>query len=535
MKSICLYFQVHQPFRLRTYRFFEMGEDHYYYDDYQNRFIVQQVAQECYIPMNQLLLELIQEYGKDFKVSFSFSGTVLEQFEKYAPEVLSSFRRLIKTGNVEIVAETHSHTLASLKNKIEFQRQIELNIKKLKEVFKVERPTTFCNAELIYSDNIGEDVAELGFKTILTEGAKHVLGWKSANYLYSNALNPDLNVLARNFPLSDDIAFRFQDCSWNQWPLTAEKFSQWLKNIDKEQPILNLFFRYETFGSYIKQNTGIFDFLRALPAHILKETNYKFKTPCEISEKQKPISRIYVPYPISWADEERDISSWMGNEMQAEAMNKLYEVSDLMIKCKDEQIRKDWEYLQTSDHAFFMCTKWFTAGDIRKEINPYENPYNAFINYMNVLSDLLIRLKSYELKNNPKKSKDMDVMNALSEKIQNFAEEFEDTAKEWSKKIEKKAKKTVLQGKQAIQSCDFDALIHQSDKKIKQLIKQVDVETWAKALDQASDELTEKVLHNMIPKIRKEYEETVKNLKKNTKTEIKKSKKKIEEIWKSIK
>ncbi|MDD4847853.1 MAG: FliG C-terminal domain-containing protein [Bacteroidales bacterium] len=535
MKSICLYFQVHQPFRLRTYRFFEMGEDHYYYDDYQNRFIVQQIANECYIPMNQLLLELIQEYGKDFKVSFSISGTALEQFEKYAPEVLSGFRRLIKTGNVEMVAETYYHSLASLKNTTEFKRQIELNIKKLKDVFKVERPTTFCNAELIYSDNIGEDIADMGFKTILTEGPKHVLGWKSANYVYGSALNANLNVLLRNFPLSDDITLRFPDCSWNQWPLTAEKFSQWVKGIDQEQPILNLFFRYETFGSHIKQNTGIFEFLRALPEHILKETDYKFMTPCEISEKYKPVSRVYVPYPISWADEERDISSWMGNEMQAEALQKLYEVSDLMINCKDEKIRQDWERLQTTEHAFFMCTKWFTAGDIRKEINPYENPYNAFINYMNVLSDLLIRLKEAEQKNNPKEAKEeIDIMDVISERVQTFADELEDTAKEWSKKIEKKAKKVVKQGKKSLQSFDFDQLLEQSDKKIKQLINEVDAETWAKALNQASDELTDKVLNNMVPKIRKEYDETVKNLKKITKTEINKSKKKIEDIWNKL-
>lgn len=533
MKSICLYFQVHQPFRLRTYRFFEMGEDHYYYDDYQNRFIVQQAANECYIPMNQLLLELIQEFGKDFKVSFSISGTALELFEQYAPEVLSGFRRLIKTGNVEIVAETYFHSLTSLKDKAEFKRQIEMNIKKLKDLFKVERPKTFCNAELIYSDNIGEDIAEMGFKTILTEGAKHVLGWKSSNYVYNNALNPDLNVLLRNFPLSDDITFRFTDCSWDQWPLTAEKFSQWLQNIDKEQPVLNLFFRYETFGSHIKQNTGIFEFLRALPAHILKETDYKFLTPSEISNTYQPISRVYVPYPISWADEERDISSWMGNEMQAEALNKLYEVADLMTNCKDERIRQDWERLQTSEHAFFMCTKWFTAGDIRKEINPYDNPYNAFINYMNVLSDLLIRLKAYELKNNPKKSNEA-IVDAFTEKVQNFADDLENSAKEWSKKIDQQTKKIVKKGKKTIQSFDFDNLVDQSDKKIKQLINEVDAETWAKALDQASDELIDKIVNNMVPKIRKEYNEAIKNLKKNTKAEIKKNKKKIEEIWENL-
>lgn len=535
MKAICLYFQVHQPFRLRTYRFFEMGEDHYYYDDYQNRFVVQQVANECYIPMNQLLLELIQEYGKDFKISFSISGTALEQFEKYAPEVLSGFRRLIKTGNVEMVAETYYHSLSSLKNKMEFQRQIEMNVKKLKDLFKIERPTTFCNSELIYSDNIGEDVAELGFNTILTEGPKHVLGWKSPNYLYNNALNPNLNALLRNFSLCDDISFRFSDCSWDQWPLTADKFSQWLKGIDQDQPVLNLFFRYETFGSHIKQETGIFEFLRALPAHILKETDYKFKTPSEISKKLKPVSRVYVPYPISWADEERDTSSWTGNELQTEALNKLYEVSDLMMTCKDEQIRQDWERLQTTEHVFFMCTKWFTAGDIRKEINPYENPYNAFINYMNVLSDLLIRLKVLEMKNNPQASDEkVDIVEVLSERVQNFADELEDTAKEWSKKIEKKAKKMVKKGKATIQSFEFESLINQSDKKIKKLIKEVDVETWAKALDQASEEVTDKVVNNMIPKIRKEYNEAVADLKKNTKTEIKKNKKKIEEIWKNL-
>lgn len=520
MKAICLYFQVHQPFHLRKYRFFEMGEDHYYYDDYQNRFVIQKLANECYLPMNDLLFELIQKYKNDFKISFSFSGTILELLEQYAPEVLKSFKKLVKTGNVEVVAETYSHSLASLKSKEEFQRQVELNIKKIEEIFKITRPKTFCNTELVYSDNIGEDIAELGFKTILTEGPKHVLGWKSPNYLYTNSLNPKLNVLLRNFLLSDDITFRFTDRGWDQWPLTADKFTGWLKGIDKDQPVVNLFFRYETFGSHINKDSGIFDFIKALPMHILNETTYTFKTPTEISKKINPVSRVDVPYPISWADEERDISSWMGNELQEEAMNKLYDVASLIINCKDDPLKKDWERLQTSENLFFMNTKWYSAGDIRKEINPYENPYNAFINYMNVLSDLLIRLKEYE-KEHPTNEKD---------KFDIFTEKAKDLADE----LEESAKKVVKKGKETVQSFDFDKIAEENDKKIKQLIKEVDVDTWAKALDEMSDKVIDKIVNNMIPKVRKQYNDAVKNLKKSTEAEIKKSKQKIENVWKKL-
>ena len=405
MRSICFYFQVHQPFRLRTYRFFDMGVNHNYYDDYQNRTIIRRIADKCYLPMNKLLLELINKYGSDFKVSFSISGIALEQLELYTPDVLDSFKKLAKTGCIEFLSETYSHSLSSLKNKEEFSRQVELHSKKIQKLFG-KKPVTFRNTELIYSDEIGEMVSEMGYKTMLTEGAKHVLGWKSPNYMYSNANNPNLKLLLKNFRLSDDIAFRFSEQGWNEWPLTTDKFVGWLNAIAPEQEVVNLFMDYETFGEHQWAETGIFEFMKALPGKVFSSSNYTFNTPSELTEKLKPASAIHVPYPISWADEERDLTAWLGNELQDEAFDNLYKIEKKIINCKDEQILKDWRYLQTSDHFYYMCTKWFSDGYVHRYFNPYSSPYEAFINYMNVLSDFMIRVdenyKKKELKGEKK-------------------------------------------------------------------------------------------------------------------------------------
>jgi len=293
---------------------------------------------------------------------------------------------------VEFLAETNSHSLVSLRSRSEFERQINNHKEMLKQFLGVE-PTSFRNTELIYSDTIGSWVADMGFKSIMTEGAKHVLGWKSPNYLYCNSINPRLKVLLRNFVLSDDIAFRFSNRNWNSWPLTADKYASWINKLAPKSELINIFLDYETFGEHNWKETGIFDFLSHMPGAILKKTPFKFMTPTEISETLQPISAISIPSPISWADEERDITAWLGNEMQVAALDKLYSLAGKVNKCEDDLIKKDWEYLQSSDHFYYMATKFFSDGAVHAYFNPYETPYDAFMNYMNVLSDFEIRLK----------------------------------------------------------------------------------------------------------------------------------------------
>jgi len=393
MKSISLFFQVHQPFRHRRYRFFDIGNDHYYYDDYANETTLRKVAEKSYLPTNKLLLKLAGELEGKFKVSFSITGTALDQFELYAPEVIESFQKLAKTGCVEFLSETYSHSLASLKNKSVFEEEVKQHGQKIEELFG-HKPKIFRNTEMIYSDDIGELVSDMGFKAILTEGARHVLGWKSPNFLYVNAANPKLKVFMRNFKLSDDIAFRFSNSNWSEFPLTAEKFIGWLKNLDPKEEVVNLFLNYESLGGRQSKETGIFNFLEFLATGIVKEQELKFATPSEVLAEVQPISAVSVPHAISWADEERDLTAWLGNEMQKEAFEKLYELSAQMQNCTDEELKKDWNYLQASDHFYYMSTKFFSDGETHNYYNPFESPYVAFINYMNVLSDFKIRLNS---------------------------------------------------------------------------------------------------------------------------------------------
>jgi len=396
MKSICLYFQVHQPLRLRRYRFFDIGHDHYYYDDFTNESIMQKIAEECYLPSNQILLDLIKANKSKFKVSFSITGVALDQFEKYAPGVIESFKALAKTGCVEFLAETYSHSLAALRNKNEFVSQVKAHSMRINDLFG-QKPKVFRNTELIYSDEIGKTVSSMGFKAMLTEGAKHILGWKSPNYLYCNALNPKLKILMRNYTLSDDITFRFSSEGWKEWPLTADKFATWMSEFNEKEDLVNIFMDYETFGEHQKKESGIFEFLKSIPKAILDSKQYKFATPSEATEEYQPIAVAHVPNVISWADEERDLSAWLGNDLQDEAFSKLYELEEDVLNLNDERILKDWNYLQSSDHFYYMCTKFFSDGDVHSYFNPYNSPYDAFINYMNVLSDFKIRIK--ELKN----------------------------------------------------------------------------------------------------------------------------------------
>ena len=392
-KAICLYFQVHQPFRLRRYRFFEMGHEHYYYDDFMNESILRKIATNCYLPTNRILLDLIRKHKGKFRVTFSLTGIVIDQFRLYAPEVLASFRELAETGCVEFLAETNSHSLASLMSRERYEQQVKVHRDKMVEYIGYE-PTSIRNTELIYSDEIGSWMAEMGYKAVVTEGAKHILGWKSPNYLYCNAVNPRLKVLLRNYTLSDDIAFRFSNKGWSSYPLTAEKYAGWVKGLSSTSELLNIFMDYETFGEHQKKETGIFDFLKHMPDMIIKKTPFSFMTVSEVADEYQPVSLLHVPSPISWADEERDLTAWMGNELQTAAVNKLYSLSDRIGKCNNEQLMRDWVYLQSSDHFYYMSTKFFSDGAVHAYFNPYENPYQAFMNYMNVLSDFEIRLNA---------------------------------------------------------------------------------------------------------------------------------------------
>ncbi|MDO5320811.1 MAG: glycoside hydrolase family 57 protein [Bacteroidia bacterium] len=390
-KSICLYFQVHQPTRLRLYRFFDIGKDSHYYDDYANRTILKRVAQKCYLPMNELLLQAIKANKGKFKVAFSISGSAMEQFDRYAPEVLDSFRALADTGCVEFLSETYYHSLASLASTQEFEHQVQMHKQAIEHYFGVT-PKTFRNTELIYSDAIGAEVRELGFTTMLTEGARHIMAWKSPNFVYNNDFKSDLKLLLRNYQLSDDIAFRFSDRGWQEWPLTAEKYISWIKA--SEGDIVNLFMDYETFGEHQSSTCGIFDFMKAFASLASKDGALQFVTPAEAAQKLESVGDLSVMQPISWADEERDLTAWLGNDLQQDAFNKLYRLEEKLSILNDPTLWADFGHLQESDHLYYMCTKFFSDGEIHQRFNPYSTPYEAFINYMNVLSDFIIRVNN---------------------------------------------------------------------------------------------------------------------------------------------
>ena len=385
---------------LRKYRFFDIGKRHDYFDDYVNASTIKRVVNHC-LPMNDLLLELIRRYEGKFKVAFSISGMALEQLELHAPQAIDSFKRLADTGCAEFLAETYPHSLASLSDTDEFENQVRHHMKKMKELFG-QTPVVLRNSSLIYSDQIGERVAEMGFRGMLTDGAKHVLGWKSPNFLYTNAINPKLKLLLKNSRLSDDIAMRFSDKSWNEWPLTADKYADWLSDSAKESEIVNLFMNYETFGEYQTAESGIFDFMRYLPEAVFSRGDFEFLTPGEVIKKHQPVAPLHVPYPISWVDEERDITSWLGNELQTEAFEELYKVQEKVKRSDDEALKRDYERLQASDHFYYMRTKLFSDNEFRRYTSSYGSPYAAFINYMNVLSDFILRVEESDRKRDEK-------------------------------------------------------------------------------------------------------------------------------------
>ncbi len=522
MRSICFYFQVHQPFRLKTYRFFDIGANHHYYDEYQNRSIIKRVAERSYIPMNNLLLGLIKEYGAAFRVSFSISGSALDQFELYAPEALESFKKLAATGNVEFLAETYAHSLASLKDPDEFKRQVTLHSDRIEKLFGV-RPTAFRNTELIYSDNIGALVSEMGYNVMLTEGAKHILGWKSPNFLYCSGTTPKLKLLLRNYQLSDDIAFRFSNQSWIEWPLTAEKFSTWIAGFEKIQQVVNIFLDYESFGEHQWAETGIFDFMKALPKQIFANTNFTFGTPSLIAAKLQPVAAVNVPHPISWADEERDLTAWLGNEMQDEAFDSLYKIAPKVCGIKSKEIQKDWLYLQTSDHFYYMCTKWFSDGTVHKYFNPYGTPYEAFINYMNVLSDFIGRVEHYSEyaveESEPFSLPDPAGYNKSNIKTKTKSEP---EAKVKSKKAEPKG------------GPSDDLIFSLSKKDFKEIAEKIDVKDLAYSLIDKAEEEIEKLGKNLPAAYRSELNKLMKELGKPRKATIESYKKKVNDILKSL-
>lgn len=394
-KTLCFYFQIHQPVRLRRYRFFDIGKRHDYFDEYVNRSTIRRITEKCYLPMNHLIMDLIKRYGTNFKVSFSISGSALEQFALHAPEVIESFKELAKTGSVEFLAETYAHSLASLSDTDEFERQVQRHTARMEELFG-QKPVTLRNSSLIYSDQIGERVAAMGFESMLTDGAKHVLGWKSPNFVYTNVMNPRLKLLLKNSRLSNDLTLRFSDHSWHEWPLTADKYARWLKDSTQDSEIVNLFMNYETFGENQLAETGIFEFMRSLPEYIFSTTDFEFLTPSEAVKKHQPVAPLHVPYPISWADEEKDITGWLGNELQNEAFEELFKIQPKVEALNDPELNEDYSRLQASDHFYYMRTKLFSDNDYHRYVSPYETPYEAFINYMNVLSDFVARVEDME-------------------------------------------------------------------------------------------------------------------------------------------
>jgi len=389
MASVVFYFQVHQPFRLRRYSIFDSGAD--YFDARANEAICRKVADKCYLPTNSLIARLIDENEGGFKVSYSISGMAVEQFRLYAPEVLESFVNLSRTGCVEFIAETYYHSLAFMYRREEFTAQVARHRAMVEELFG-QKPRIFRNTELTYNNDVAAAVAEMGFDAVITEGADHVLGYRSPTFLYNPPNAPDLRMMLKHYRLSDDIAFRFGNRGWKEWPLTAEKFARWVDHINGNGYVCNLFMDYETFGEHQWADTGIFDFLTAMPGEVMKIGENDFLTVSEAVDRYPSSGELDIPHMISWADIERDISAWLGNSMQANALYEVYALADDVLGSGDDPLIEDWRKLQTSDHFYYMCTKYFSDGDVHKYFNPYESPYDSYINYMNILDSIRARL-----------------------------------------------------------------------------------------------------------------------------------------------
>lgn len=419
MKNICFYFQLHQPLRLKRYRFFDIGQDHYYYDDFQTEDRIRTVVEQAYLPANRTIAEMIRSSNGKFKCAFSISGVVLEQLEQYAPEVIDSFKELAATNCVEFLAQPYAHSLSSVFDATEFEMQVNLHTQKIKELFKVT-PSAFVNSEMIYSDEIGEMVYKMGYRTVLVEEAKHVMGWKSPNYVYNHSSLSRLKILVRNLKLSEDIYLRFSNPSWTDYPLTAEKYISWIASTADDENIFNLWMGYETFGQLQRYETGIFDFLKAIPYHAM-EHQIRFVVPSEATKKAEPAASLQSPYPISWWGHEKDLSPWNGNDLQHEALTKLYSVGERVRLCQDKPLLRDWLEIQSAEHFRYMSHKDAIG-------TSYESSYDAFMNYMNVLADFLERVEAQY-----PTTIDNEELNELLKTINNQAKEIEELEEEVKK------------------------------------------------------------------------------------------------------
>jgi alpha-amylase len=393
-RAIVLYLHVHQPYRIRHYTVFDTGTRHDYFDaayedDTSNERILKKVAEKSYLPTNRHLLELLNANPR-FKLSLSITGTVIEQLERWSPEALQSFKDLVATGRVEILAETYHHSLAFFYSRSEFEMQVEMHRHKIQDVFG-QTPQVFRNTELAFNNDLAYWAEHAGFKGILAEGWDPVLDWRSPNYVYRPTYTENIRLLMKNYKLSDDIAFRFGDNNWVEHPLTADKFSHWLSE-DPDGTNFNLFMDYETFGEHQWHESGIFGFLEHLPKEWLKHEDHEFMTVSEVIDAFEPVGKIDMPQTVTWADTERDLSAWLGNSMQATAIEELYGLQKTILETGDLALIEDWRRLQTSDHFYYMCTKWFNDGDIHAYFSPYATPYEAYMNFMNAYRDLQFRL-----------------------------------------------------------------------------------------------------------------------------------------------
>src|SRR3989344_4859505 len=378
MVDVCFYFQVHQPERLRKYQVFDIGNDHDYFDHKKNREIMERASVKCYLPANKVMLDLINRLDGKFKISYSLTGSWMEQAEKYVPEAIESFKKLADTGWVEFLSETYHHSLSYLHSKAEFKEQVDMHKKKIKQLFG-QTPRVFRNTELIYNNELAKYVEDLGYEGIIAEGWDHFLGWRSPNFIYRPKTCSKIKLLLKNYKLSDDIAFRFSNHDWKEYPLTADKFAGWVNSVNGNGTNVDLFMDYETFGEHQWSTTVIFKFLQQLPHDILSHPDNSFATPSELVKKYEPVGELDIHNFMSWADVERDLSAWLGNSMQNAAINEVYAIENAVKELGDPQIMSDWRKLQTSDHYYYMCTKWFADGDVHKYFNPYDSPYESFI------------------------------------------------------------------------------------------------------------------------------------------------------------
>ncbi len=440
MPTLCLCYEVHEPYRLRRYTVFDMGQNSVYEDDDKNCDAMLYTARVCYLPMNDLLLKLFRRYGKDFKVTLCISGTALDQFEQYAPEVLESFQALAETGNVEFAAETAPHSLAFLYSQQEFVLQTEAHAKRVRKLFG-KKPATYRNAELVYNNDMALTLRDLGFKTVLTEGADHVLGWRSSNFVYCPIDAPNMRLLLRNAPLSVDLGKRFSDRSWSQWPLTAEKYASWI-HAQSDAEVINLFNDYHIFGLRNKADSGFFDFMEALPGAIMANPDFNFGTASEVSKKYKPVGEVDVPQFMSWDEDGRDLNAWLGNDMQKDAIHSLYSLARQVRQLDSPSLLKDFERLQTADHFHNMSTKWFQSF-VPDRPNSFPSPYDAYIAYMNVLADFGMRVAEAEGKEELAEEQEAKKTRARAKKEEDDGETPKSAPGKRAAPLARKPRKTV--------------------------------------------------------------------------------------------